>query len=111
MKTNKLHSTSVRINKKNGQIVNSILQSVNKKKFGRKIKMDDLLEIILGKITDDDIKSLQKKSIRPDERKEMMRQKYIQVHGAISKAKFTEFMMSIDYISFLKEQINENEEM
>jgi len=100
---------SVRINKNVTQKSNIILQNANKKKFGRKIKLDDLLEICLDRITEDDIKMLQNKSIRPDERKEIMRQKYIDIYGEISKAKFTEFMMSAEYISFLKDHFIESE--
>lgn len=98
---------SVRLYGSAGKKTKNLMIAANNKKYGRKIKLDDLLELILDRVSDDDIKLLQKRSLRSDERKEMMRQKYIEVYGSISKEKFTDFMMSADYISFLQEHIEQ----
>lgn len=98
---------SVRLYGSAGKKAKNLMTAANNKKYGRKIKLDDLLELILDRVSDNDIKLLQKRSLRSDERKEMMRQKYIEIYGSISKEKFTDFMMSADYISFLQEHIEQ----
>ncbi len=80
-----------------------LLAAANKKKFGKKIKFDDLVEIALGLVTDEHLKMLQKRSMTFEDQKELLRQKYIETRGLITRDEFLGFMMEPGFGDFLKE--------
>ncbi len=107
-KTNKSESKvgqkfkSIRVNLHNQKKLEKILLAANKKKKGRKVKLDHLLEIALDLIEDHHIKMLQDRSMTNEDRQEELRQKYIATRGPISRDEFIGFTMSPDYFEFLK---------
>ena len=94
---------SIRIQPDTQKKIERILALANKKQFGRKIKMEHLLNLAVEVVTDHHIEMLREQSLTHEDRKEMLRQKYIEKHGAITKEQFTGFMMSPEYFDFLKE--------
>ena len=66
---------SVRINLENQKKVEKILVTANKKKLGRKIKLDHMLAIVLDLVTDEHIRKLQDQSLSNEDRKEQLRQR------------------------------------
>ena len=95
--------SSVRVRPETQKRANQILQTANKKQFGRKVKIDNLIELALSLVADEHIKLLQEKSMTNEDRKEILRQKYIESQGPITKDEFTGFMMSSSFQEFLKE--------
>lgn len=64
------------------------LARVNKKAFGRKVRIDDLLLCALGYVTDADISALQESSLSNADRLEALYREHIKMHGPMSKDEF-----------------------
>lgn len=95
---------SVRISPENQKKFEKILILANKKKLGRKIKIDHVLAIALDLVTDEHIRRLQDQSLSNEDRKEQLRQKYIEARGPISRDEFTGFMLTREFSEFLEQQ-------
>ena len=112
MSSKKLHSEkrkaklwcTVRVSGETRKIVESILKTANEKPTGKKIKLDEVLQMGLGLIQQSHIEKLQESSLTHEDRKEILRQKYIEVRGPISKDEFTGFMMTQEFLGFVAEQ-------
>jgi|GEM_PF-3483385 len=85
-----------------------LLKKANQKKFGRRIKLDQLISLSLDKIDDSDILMLQNQSLTAHDHLENMRSFYIKSHGNITPKEFTTFTMSLEYIDFLKSYHEKN---
>ncbi len=111
MKTNETKSNSksinsfkgIRIQNETQKVLDKILNSANKKKVGRKIKAYQVMHLALGLVTDLHIQELQNSSLTNEDRKELLRQKYIELRGPISKDDFTGFILSKEASSFFEE--------
>lgn len=111
MSSKKLHSEkrkvklwcSVRVSSETRKLAEGILKTANDKETGRKIKLDEVLQAGLALIQNEHIRTLQEDSLTNEDRKEILRQKYIAVRGAISRDEFTGFMMTAAFHEFLKE--------
>jgi hypothetical protein len=95
---------SVRISLENQKKAEKILALANKKKLGRKIKIDHVLAIALDLVTDEHIRKMQDQSLSNEDRKEQLRQKYIEARGPISRDEFTGFMLTREFSEFLAQQ-------
>lgn len=95
---------SIRVSHENKKWIDEILRTANKKERGRRIKLDDLLNVLRGKVSNDEVELMRSQSLTNEDRKEELRQKYIAVHGAISKDAFTGFMMTAEFHAFLSAQ-------
>ncbi|MGH1468232.1 MAG: hypothetical protein ACRBBP_05040 [Bdellovibrionales bacterium] len=93
--------SNIRVSRTSKIIADKHLKKANSKNFGKRIKVDELLQIGLSLITEDHIKSLQENSLSFEDRKENLRQIYIKEYGSISKDEFTGFMMKPEYFDFL----------
>ncbi len=100
LKTNQ-KAKSVRINFEIQKKAERILLLANKKKVGRRVKIDHLLSLALDLVSEDDIKNLQDQSLTNEDRKEILRQKWTALNGPISKDEFTGFMMTEEYFNFV----------
>lgn len=92
---------SIRINIENQKKAEKILATANKKKLGRKIKLDQVLAIVLDLVTEEHIRKLQDQSLSNEDRKEQLRQRYIEARGPISRDEFTGFMLTKEFFEFL----------
>lgn len=95
---------SIRIGAESERKLARLLSSANKKKFGRKIKSDQLLSLALDLVTEEHLRMLQDASLTNEDRKEQLRQSYIQEVGPISKDAFTGFMLTDEFQKFLTAQ-------
>ena len=95
---------SIRVQLETQRKAERLLAVANKKRIGRKVKVDQLLSIALDLVTDGHLQTLQDQSLTNEDRKELLRQKYIETRGQISRDEFTGFMMSADFAIFLTEQ-------
>ena len=78
------------------------MKKANQKKFGRRIKFDQLISLSLDKINDSDILKLQDQSLTAHDHLENMQSFYVKSHGNITPKEFTTVTMSLEYIDFLK---------
>lgn len=95
---------SVRISLENQKKAEKVLALANKKKLGRKVKLDHVLAIALELLTDEHIRKLQDQSLSNEDRKEQLRQRYIEARGPISRDEFTGFMLTKEFFEFLAVQ-------
>ena len=95
---------SIRINPEVQKKAEKLLLSANKKKAGRKIKVGQLLNLALDLVSDEHIKRLQDQSLSNEDRKEQLRQRYIEMRGPITRDEFTGFMLTKEFSGFLVEQ-------
>lgn len=95
---------SVRISIENQKKADKVLAVANKKKLGRKIKLDHILAIALDLVTEEHIRMMQDQSLSNEDRKEQLRQRYIEARGPISRDEFTGFMLTKEFFEFLAEQ-------
>lgn len=98
---NAANYASVRIKTSSKKTATALLNEANNKKYGRKIKFEELVEVALTLINKDHLKQLQERSFSNEDRKELLRQKYIEKHGQITKDDFTGFMMTAEFQGFL----------
>lgn len=94
---------SIRITSETERKLEKLLTAANKKKLGRKIKADQILNIALDNFNESHIQMLQNSSLTNEDRKELLRQKYIELRGPISKDEFTGFILSNEAFSFYEE--------
>ena len=94
-------SIRIPLNLKNA--AKSLRDEANKKEAGRTIMMDEVFELALSLVKKEHLKMLQERSLTHEDRKEMLRQKYIETRGPISRDEFTGFMMTAAFHEFLKE--------
>ncbi len=79
------------------------LSNANKKPKGRAIKIDTLLSLSLDIVGEPHIKMLQDQSLSNEDRKELLRQKYSEINGPVTRDEFTGVMMKPEFFEFLKE--------
>ena len=96
-------SVSIRVHSQSKEKASMLLNSANKKKFGRKIKLDDLIDLAIGLVTNEHLKMLQERSMTNEDRKELLRQKYIETRGPITRDEFTGFMLTNEFSDFMKQ--------
>ena len=92
---------SIRVQLETQRKAERLLAVANKKRIGRKVKVDQLLNIALDLVTERHLQSLQEQSLTNEDRKELLRQKYIESRGQISKDEFTGFMMTAAFLEFM----------
>ena len=94
------HFKTVRVSLETLKKSEKILILANKKKYGRKIKFEALVNLALELLSENHIQKLQESSMTNEDRKEQLRQKYIEKHGPISKDDFTGFMLTKEFFEF-----------
>lgn len=81
-------TTPIRIKKGTHKKLKTVLVKANKKSFGRKIKVDDLLELLVSLIEDKHISKLQENSLSNADRLEMKYREFCKQSGHVSKDEF-----------------------
>lgn len=100
---NNSKSKSVRIGEQVEAKLKNILHAANADKKMRKVKPDMVFNLVLDMVKESHIKTLQELLMTPDDRKELMRQFYIETRGPISKLEYTGFTMKREYFEFLEQ--------
>ena len=84
----KLNTTGIRVDKDTRRIIARILDKLNKKQFGKRVKANQLIALAIGLLNDDHYKQLQKQSLSNADKLEMQFKEYVRQHGSISKDEF-----------------------
>ena len=95
-KANKTQSgtETVRVKKETKKKIQSLLLTINKKDFGRKIKPDDFLSIATDLIDKQHISKLQESSFSNKDRLEMHFKNYQQKNAKITKDEFIGMLLA-----------------
>jgi hypothetical protein len=95
-----LTGETIRVKTETKIITTKLLKQANSKKIGRTVKPNDLINLALGLVTKEHIKTLQKQSFSFEDQKEIWRSIHIKKIGQISKDNFTGFMMNSEFLKF-----------
>ena len=79
---------SIRVSKPTGKVVQTALEQINRKDFGKSVKPDALIARAMSKLTQQDIKELQECSLSNQDRFERDYASYCGEHGKISKDEY-----------------------
>ncbi len=86
--TPKVSTTGIRVSKEIRKDIARLLETINKKQFGKKIKVAQLIELAIKLINDDHIKELQQTSLTNADKIEMQYRDYVRQNGPISKDEY-----------------------
>jgi len=106
---NRADSCAIRVSTQTKKSAETILQKANKKARGRKIKMHELVTLALEKVSDEDIRQLQRASWTRHDEMEIWRSIYSKKNGAVSKDDFIGVLMSSEWPEFMNEHKQEFE--
>lgn len=95
---------SIRITSEIHKKLEKILFAANKKKFGRKIRAEQVLDLSLNLLVEKHIFLLQEQSLTNEDKTEQLRQGYISKNGPITHDGWLGFMMTSEFQRFLAEQ-------
>ena len=84
----RVNTAGIRVSKETQRDLNRLLDKVNKKQFGKKIKINQIIAISIKLICDEHIKKLQQSSLTNADKIEMQYREYVRQNGAISKDNF-----------------------
>lgn len=84
----KSSSSALRVHNDTKRALTAELTKINKKDFGRKVKVDQLLKLLLTLIKPEHIKGLQEQSLANADRLEMQYREFVKRNGDISKDEF-----------------------
>lgn len=87
-KTVIVSTVGLRVKRETKKKALSDLAKINKKDFGRNIRVDELIALALSLVEPKHVRELQERSLSNADRLERQFQDYIKVHGSISKDAF-----------------------
>ena len=83
-----VNTTPIRVSKATVKIIKTLLQKVNKKSYGKKIKPDDLIQKSISLLSDDHLEEIKQSTMSNSDRLELAYQEYCKLHGQISKDEY-----------------------
>lgn len=84
----KLNTTGIRVGKETKRDLARLIEKVNKKQFGKRIKVGELIALSIKLIAEKHIVELQQASLSNADKIEMQYKEYVRQNGAISKDDF-----------------------
>lgn len=87
-KAPQVSTVPVRVKRETKKRLLTELAKVNKKTFGKKVHLDDLVALLLGLLTEQHVMQLQETSLSNADRLEIAYNAYVKAHGAITKDAF-----------------------
>jgi hypothetical protein len=78
----------IRVHKETAKTIRKELNKLNKKDFGKRVLVDDIISLAISKLTDDDRARLQNKTLSNSDRIEMLYRDQLRNGQAMSKEDF-----------------------
>jgi hypothetical protein len=97
-KTDKKPTTSsntvpIRLKKSTLRSLKAILNTCNRKAYGKRVKADDVIAAALELVTENHIESIQRRTYTSQDQLDIEHKKYCSVNGAISKDEFLKLVL------------------
>ena len=86
--------TAARISKSTSQHLQSILKRINKKKYGRVAKSDEVINKALTLLKDHHLEEIKELTYSSKDKLEIQHKNYCKIHGNISKDEFLQLLLS-----------------
>lgn len=90
----KAFSSNLRVSNDTKRVVAIELSKINKKDFGRKVKVDQLLKLLLTLLKPEHVKGLQEQSLANADRLEMQYREYVKRNVEVSKDEFLGMLLA-----------------
>lgn len=87
-KKNQVNTTPIRVLKTTAKTIKVMLQKLNKKTFGKKLRPDDLIQKAISLLTDEHLEEIKQSTMTNSDRLEFAFHEYCKAHGQISKDEF-----------------------
>jgi len=92
----KANAASLRVKAETRKRIVAELAKVNRKSFGRRVRVDQLLNMLLSLVKAEHIQKLQEDSLSNSDRLEMKYREHIKKHGAVSKDEFLGLLLGAE---------------
>ena len=90
----KVNTIGIRVDKNTKRQIARILDKINKKQFGKRVKTNQLISLALNLVTEEHYKQLQEQSLSNADKLEQKYRKFVSENGAISKDEFIGKLLS-----------------
>lgn len=87
-------TTPVRVKRETRRLIEKELAKANKKDFGRRVRVDDLLSVALSLLNAEHIKALQETSLSNADRLDMQYREHVKNHGNVTKDAFLGILLT-----------------
>lgn len=94
--TKKSNSSAIRVSVETRKRMLSELAKINKKQFGKRVKLDALLLKLLPKLTAQDVSELQEASLTGRDRMEQSYRAYCTKHGHVTMDEYLSQLLKLD---------------
>lgn len=94
----KKENSTIRVSSSTQKLLTQVLLKLNKKSFGRRVRIDPLLQLALSKLVDADLKFLQEQSLSNADRLEMNYREYVKKNGPLSKDEFLGILLKAESV-------------
>jgi len=84
IKTKKLNTVGIRLERETHRQILNELSKVNKKQFGKRVRIDKLIRLAMTYITEADIQKLQQQSLSHQDRLKMQYKDHVSKNGNVS---------------------------
>lgn len=83
-----VNTTPIRVTKNTAKAIKALLQKVNKKPYGKKVKPDDLIQKSISLLSDEHLEEIKQATMSNSDRLEVAYQEYCKANGVISKDEY-----------------------
>ena len=90
----KTNTTPIRVFKATAKTLKSMIQKLNKKSLGRKVRVDDLILKSLSLLEDKHLEEIRDATLSNTDKLEISYQEYCKTHGQISKDEYLGRLLS-----------------
>ncbi len=97
--------SSIRVKKETRRKILQELSRVNKKNYGKKVRVAALIEHILNKLTETDIQLLQEGSLSNGDKFQRNYEKFVAQYGAIPKDEYLGLILRASQETLLQENV------
>ena len=83
-----VNTIPIRVGKNTAKTIKALLQKLNKKSYGKKVKPDDLIQKSISLLSDEHLEEIKQATMSNSDRLELAYQEYCKNHGQISKDEY-----------------------
>lgn len=83
-----VNTIAIRVSKTTAKAIKLLLQKLNKKSYGKRVRPDDLIQKAISLLSDDHLEEIKQSTLTNSDRLEIAYQEYCKTHGQISKDEY-----------------------
>lgn len=83
-----INTTPIRVTKATAKTIKSMIQKMNKKTYGKKIRPDDLIQKSISLLSDEHLEEIKQSTMTNSDRLEIAYQEHCKAHGQVTKDEY-----------------------